>query len=198
VAEIDYFYFPNSPYCYLAGLGLEQVAARHGASIAYKPVELMRIFAETGTPQLKDRHESRKRYRLQDLARTARAVGLPINLQPPYFPANPVPASAAVIAAQNAGGGDLAGLAHRILRALWAEDRDIGDDAVVRDCLTAAGFAPDLADKGMLSAVETLQRNTDEALRRGVFGAPTYAVGEELFWGQDRLPILDAHLAEIG
>jgi 2-hydroxychromene-2-carboxylate isomerase len=196
VAEIDYYFFPNSPYCYLAGLRLEELAARHGAHIVYKPVELMRIFAETGTPQLKDRHESRRRYRLMDLARSARLAGLPINLQPPFFPANPVPASAAVIAAQKVGGGDVGRLAHGILHALWAEDRDIGDDAVIRDCLAAAGFEPDLADKGLLSAVETLQRNTDEALRRGVFGAPTYAVGNEIFWGQDRLPHLDALLGD--
>ena len=87
---------------------------------------------------------------------------------------------------------------HAFLRAVWAEDRDIAEDAVVRDCLAAAGFAPDLADRGMLQAVETLERNTDEALRRGVFGAPSYVVGDEVFWGQDRLPHLDAHLAALG
>ena len=82
-------------------------------------------------------------------------------------------------------------------RAVWAEDRDIAEDAVVRDCLAEAGFDPRLADKGMLSGVETLQRNTDEALRRGVFGAPSYVVGDEIFWGEDRLPHLDAHLAAL-
>ncbi len=193
---IDYFYFPISPYCYLAGLRLEEIAARHGAKITYKPVELMRIYAETGTRPLPERHESRKAYRLQDLARTARLTGLPINLQPPYYPANAVPASTALIAAAADGGGDLGQLAHAFCRAVWAEDRDIAEDAVIRDCLTSAGFDADLAGKGMLSGVETLQRNTDEAIRRGVFGAPFYAVGDALFWGQDRLPHLDAHLGE--
>jgi 2-hydroxychromene-2-carboxylate isomerase len=102
-----------------------------------------------------------------------------------------------VIAAQEAEGGDLAGLAHSFTRACWAEDRDVSDDAVVRECLAAAGFAPDLADRAMLSGVEALERNTDEALRRGVFGAPSYAVGDEVFWGQDRLAHLDAHLAGL-
>ncbi len=113
MAAIDYYLFPLSPFCYLAGFGLEEVAARQGASIAYKPVQLMRIFAETGTPQLKDRHVSRQRYRLQDIARVARAKGLPINLQPRYWPANPVPASTAIIAAQAAGGGNLGGAGAR-------------------------------------------------------------------------------------
>ena len=103
-----------------------------------------------------------------------------------------MPASAAIIAAQAAGGGDVGALAHAFLRAVWAEDRDIAEDAVVRDVLAQAGFDPALADRGLLTAVETLERNTDEALRRGVFGAPSYVVGEEIFWGQDRLPLLDA------
>ena len=198
MTTIDYYYFPLSPFAYLAGLKLETIATRHGAEIAYRPVELMRIFAETGTAPLAERHENRKAYRLRDLARVARFEGLPINLQPLYFPTNPVPASVALIAASKAGGGDLGQLAHGFLKAVWAEDRDIADDVVVRDCLTAAGFEAGIADKGMLSGVETLQRNTDEALRLGVFGAPTYAVGDELFWGQDRLPHLEAHLASLG
>ncbi|WP_299130235.1 2-hydroxychromene-2-carboxylate isomerase [uncultured Amaricoccus sp.] len=198
MARIDYFLFPLSPFSYLAGLKLEAIAARRGAEIAYRPVELFRIFAETGTAQVKDRHPSRQKYRLVDIARLARAEGLPVNLHPPFWPTNPVPASAAIIAAQEAGGGDLGELTHGLLRAVWAEDRDIADDAVVRDCLVAAGFAPELAGRGLLSAVETLQRNTDEALRRGVFGAPSYVVGDEIFWGQDRLDLLDAHLAELG
>lgn len=197
MVQIEYFYFPLSPYCYLAGLRLEEIAARHGATIAYRPVELMRIYAETGTRPLPERHESRKAYRLKDLARVARASGLPINTQPPFFPTNPVPASTALIAALHAGGGDVGQLAHGFGKAVWVEGRDIAEDTVVRDCLAAAGFDPELAGRGMLSGVEELQRNTDEAIRRGVFGAPFYAVGDELFWGQDRLPHLDAHLGDI-
>jgi 2-hydroxychromene-2-carboxylate isomerase len=146
---------------------------------------------------VKDRHVSRQRYRLQDLARLSRAAGLPINLQPRHWPTNAVPACAAIITAQGAGGGDTGRLLHALLRAVWAEDRDIAEDAVVRDCLAQAGFDPALADRGLLTAIETLQRNTDEALGRMVFGAPSYVVGDEVFWGQDRLALLDAHLAEL-
>jgi 2-hydroxychromene-2-carboxylate isomerase len=195
MADIDYYLFPLSPFSYLAGLRLEEVAAKHGASISYKPVQLMRIFAETGTPAPKDRHVSRQKYRLADIARVARMNGMPINLQPAHWPTNAVPASAAIIAAQAAGGGDVGGLVHGILRAVWAEERDIADDQVVRDVLAASGFDPGLADRGMLSGAETLERNTEEALQRMVFGVPSYVVGEEVFWGQDRLPHLDAHLA---
>ncbi len=195
MTAIDYYCFPLSPFSYFAGMRLEEIAARHGASVTYKPVELFRIFAETGTPLVKDRHESRRKYRLRDIARLGRETGLPVNPQPRHWPTNAVPACVAVITAQTAGGGDTGALLHGLLRAVWAEERDIAEDAVIRDCLAAAGFDPDLADRGMLTGVETLQRNTDEALARMVFGAPSYVVGDEVFWGQDRLAHLDAHLA---
>jgi 2-hydroxychromene-2-carboxylate isomerase len=198
MARIEYFLFPLSPFSYLAGLRLEEVAARHGVDIDYRPVQLFRIFKATGTALPKDRHVSRQRYRLQDIARVARMNAMPVNLQPAHWPTNPAPASAAIIAAQTAGGGDLGGLVHGFLRAVWAEDRDIAEDAVVRDVLNAHGFDPDLAGRDMLGTMETLERNTEEALRRMVFGAPSYVVGEEVFWGQDRLPHLDARLAALG
>jgi 2-hydroxychromene-2-carboxylate isomerase len=198
MTRIDYYLSPISPFAYLAVLRLEEIAARHGAAIDYKPIQLARVFAETGTPPLQDRHPSRRRYRLQDIARLARAGGLPVNPEPRHFPTNPVPAAAAIISAKAAGGGDLGALVHGFLRAVWAEERDIAEDEVVRDVLAGAGFDPALAAKGMLSAVETLERTTDEALRRGVFGAPSYVVGDEIFWGQDRLPLLEAHLAALG
>ena len=197
MAEIDYYCFPISPFSYLAGRRLEDVAGKHSASITYKPVELMRIFAETGTPPVKDRHPSRQTYRLREIERVAEAEGMPVNLQPHYFPTNPVPVSVAIIAAQEAGGGDVGELLRFFLRATWAEDRDVADDSVVREGLSSCGFDPDLADSGMLSGLETLQRNTEEALKRHVFGSPTYVIGEEVFWGQDRLPHLDAYLAKL-
>lgn len=195
MTQIDYYLFPLSPFSYLAGTRLEEIAAARGARIAYKPVQLFQIFEATGTPLPKDRHPSRQAYRLQDIARVARMTGMPLNLKPAHWPTNPAPASAAIINAQAVGGGDVGVLVHGFLRAVWAEDRDIAEDAVVRDILAGSGFAPDLADRNLMGAMEALQRNTDEALRRGVFGAPSYVVGEEVFWGQDRLPHLDALLA---
>jgi 2-hydroxychromene-2-carboxylate isomerase len=197
MAVIDYYLFPLSPFSYLAGLRLEEVAARHGARIDYKPVLLFTIFEQTGTPLPKDRHPNRQKYRLQDIARVARMNGMPVNLQPAHWPTNPVPACTAIIAAQEAGGGDVGRLVHALLRAVWAEDRDIAEDTVIAEALAEAGFDPAVAGKGMLSGVQTLERNTDEALARGVFGAPSYVVGDEVFWGQDRLQHLEAHLAAL-
>lgn len=197
MADIDYFLSPISSFSYLAGLDLEAIAARRAARIRYKPIDLLRVFRETGAPLPKDRHPSRQKYRLQDLARVARARGMPMNLAPAHWPTNAIPAAAAIASAEAAGTGDVGALVHAFLRAVWVEDRNIADDAVVRDVLAASGFDPSIADRGMLAAVETVERNTDEAIRLGVFGAPSYVVGEEVFWGQDRLALLDAHLAAM-
>jgi 2-hydroxychromene-2-carboxylate isomerase len=199
MATIDYYVFPLSPFSYLAGLRLEEIAARHVATITYKPFDLFRVFAEVGTQKPGERHPNKQRYRMQDIARVARMNNLPVNLRPAHWPTNPVPASAAIIAAQKAAGetgsGDVGRLVHAILRAVWAEDRDIADDAVLADALAEAGFDAALASRGLLSGVQTYERNTEAALAAGVFGSPTYVVGEEVFWGGDRLPHLDAHLA---
>jgi len=195
MAHIDYFMIPLSTFAYLAGNRLEQIAAKHGATISYKPFNLMQVFQVVGTPLVGARHPSRQAYRLQEMQRISKRMGLPINLQPAFFPPNPVPASCAIIAAQNAGGGDLAGLVQSLMRACWAEDKDIGDDAVIKACLDASGFDAGLADSGLLPGAETYNANTEEALQRGVFGSPCYLVGDEVFFGQDRLDYLDDYLA---
>lgn len=194
MTQIDYFFATMSPYCYLAGTRLEEIAARHGATVNYKPIAILALLPRTGGQVLAERHESRKAYRLQELRRQAAKWGMPLNLKPAFFPANPAPSCYAIIAAA-ATGGDVGALVHGFCRAVWAEDRDISDDAVVRDILSAHGFDPKLADSGMLSGAETYAANLEEAVTRGVFGTPTYLVGEEMFWGQDRLEDLDLHLA---
>lgn len=198
MAHIDYFTFPLSPFAYLAGLRLEEVAQAHGATITYKPFGLMAIFEKTGTLPVPQRHPSRQAHRLQEIARVAKFNDMPINLKPAHWPTNPVPAMSALIAAQDAGGGDLGGLCHSFLRACWTEEKDISDDSVIGALLEAHGFAASLTMSGMLSGSETIERNTNEALERGVFGAPTYLVDDQVFWGQDRLPHLAAYLAEKG
>tara|TARA_R110002094_G_scaffold61791_10_gene72303 strand:- start:829 stop:1425 length:597 start_codon:yes stop_codon:yes gene_type:complete len=195
MAQIDYFFATLSPYCYLAGQRLEEVAARHGATINYKPFDIVAAFARTGGTAPKDRHISRMEYRAQELPRQARKLDMPFNLKPAHWPTNGAPAAYAFIAAQNAGGGDLGALAHAITRAVWAEEKDIAQDDVIRACLTEAGFDPALADSGLLMGAETYARNLEEAVERGVFGAPFYIVGDARFWGQDRIADLDAHLA---
>ena len=193
--QIDYYFAPMSPFTYLAGAQLEDIAARHGAAIRYIPIDAPALFPRTGGQTLAERHASRKDYRMQELRRQARKRGMPLVLQPPYFPVNPAPASYAIIAASRATGGDLPGLVRGFLRAVWVEERNIADDEVVRDLLAKNGFDPAIADRDMLAAAEIYVANLEEAVARGVFGVPFYIVDQEKFWGQDRLDDLDLHLA---
>ncbi|MCV6584711.1 MAG: 2-hydroxychromene-2-carboxylate isomerase [Marinibacterium sp.] len=198
MAQLDYYFATLSPYTYLAGTRMEAVAARHGLTINYKPMDIIALFARTGGTAPPDRHISRQEYRVQELRRMSRRLGLPFNLKPAHWPTNGAPAAYACIAAARAGGGDMGALVHAITRSVWADDKDIAQDDVVRACLTEAGFDPALADSGLLQGAETYAANLEEAVSRGVFGAPFYITEDgERFWGQDRIDDLDAHLTEI-
>ena len=194
--KIEYYFSVISPYTYLAGERLSTIAVRHAAEIVYRPVDIVALFGRTGGVVPKERHISRRDYRLQELTRQARKNGAPINLQPAHWPTNQAPASYAFIAAKNNGGGQLDKLVQAFTRACWAEERNIADDAVIRDCLSDAGFDPDLANGGLLQGAEEYAANLEAAVDAGVFGAPFYIVdGDQRFWGQDRLDDLDAYLS---
>ena len=195
MAHIDYFFSTLSPFTYLNGTRVEEIAQKHGATVTYKPLDIMALFGRTGGIPPKDRHPNRQEYRLQDMRRRAARADLPLNLKPAHWPTNAAPSCYAIIAAQNAGGGDLGGLVHRFGAACWAQDRDIAQDEVIRDCLSASGFDPAIADAGLLAGAETFAANLEEAVSRGVFGAPFFIThDDERFWGQDRLDDLDAHM----
>lgn len=193
MAQVDYFFSVLSPYAYLVGDGLERIAQKHEARIAYKPVDFMALKARMGGGAP---HPARADYMAQDIARIAARLGMPLTPQPVHWPTNPAPAAYAIVAAQGAGGGDTGALVRALMRACWAEDRDVAEGDVVRDCLGQAGFDPALADSGLLQGAETYAANLEEAVARGVIGIPFYLTdGGAAFWGQDRLEDLDRHLA---
>lgn len=196
MAIIDYYLATSSPWCYLAGDRLEQIAKRQGASIRYRPLDPMQLFDRTGGTRPQDRHPNRLAYRAQELARWSRALDMP--LVPPLSPSvNVAPSSYAVIAAQEEGTGDIGALVQGFLRAHWAEGRNIADDETIRSILEAAGFDPAIADRGLLTGAEHYSRNLEQAVEAGVFGIPFYILREtdQRFWGQDRLDALDASLS---
>lgn len=199
MTNIDYYFSSVSPYTYLAGTRLEQIAKKHGAVINYMPLDIMALFARTGGTPPKDRHPARLEYRLQELRRQSAKAELSLTLQPAFFPTNMAPSSYAIIAAQNASGGDIGAFVHSLTAACWAQELDIADEAVIRDCLSGAGFDPELVNSGMLQGAETYARNLEDAVAAGAFGAPFYITGQgERFWGQDRLDDLDWHLQSTG
>lgn len=193
MAHIDYYFSVISPFTYLAGDGLEKIAASHDAMVTYMPFDIMKVFERNGGTPPGQRHESRQAYRLQELARISKLIDMPINLKPAHFPTNPAPASYAIVAAQAAGGGDVGALVRAVLTACWAEDKDIARDDIVAAALEQAGFDPGLATSGLMQGAEAYHANTEAAVANGVFGSPTYITDGQVFWGQDRLVHLDGH-----
>lgn len=196
--HIDYYLATISPNCYFAGTRPAEVAAKHGATITYKPLGIMDLFGRTGGTPPGQRHISRQEYRLIEIERTGADLGMPVNIKPAHWPTNPAPSSYAVIAAQAAGGGDVGALVAAITRACWAEEKNIAEDAVIKACLEEAGFDPSLADSGLLSGAEAYEANLEDAVNAGVFGAPFFITDDGArFWGQDRIDALDRHLAAL-
>ena len=193
---IDYYLNLISPWTYLGSARFEEMARRHGAEIRVKPVNYGVIFPRTGGLPLPKRAPERQAYRLMELKRWPAYLDIPLNLHPKHFPVPDGDAACMVIAAENSGGDPLR-LAHAFLRAVWVEDKDITDMATLAEIAQANGH-----DGERLTAAaqepETraaYEAQTEAAIARGVFGAPTYIYQDELFWGQDRLDFLDRALA---
>lgn len=193
--HIDYYFATISPFTYLSGTRPGDIAKKHGATITHKPLDIMGLFGRTGGTPPKDRHPNRQEYRLQDMIRRAKVVDAPLNPKPAFWPTNAAPSSYAIIAAQNTG-ADVGKLVHAFGAACWAEERDISQDVVIRDCLEKCGFDPALADKDMLTSADTFARNLEDAVLAGAFGAPFFITDkDQRFWGEDRIDDLEACLA---
>ena len=197
--HIDYFVSLNSPWTHLGAARLEAMVARHGATLRIYPVEFGTIFSASGGLPLPKRSPQRQAYRMQELGRWRDHLGIPIHLQPRFFPADEKLAARCVIAARETiGDGPAVALAHRVLTALWEQERDTGDREVLATLIGEVGL--DATSLLTLAAqerwAELRASDTQAALARGVFGAPSYVIGEEIFWGQDRLEFLDRRLAK--
>jgi 2-hydroxychromene-2-carboxylate isomerase len=187
---VTYYMTPQSPWTYLGHARLVALAQAQGAQVDIKPVDLGRIFSVSGGLPLAKRAPQRQAYRLLDLARTAAHAGLPINVQPAVFPVSPDAASKLIIAARTSLGADVAlELAGAIMRALWAEEKNIADEDTLAQVADLLGHDGRMLLKSAQTAgvQEQLDKNTDEAIAANVFGAPWYVVDGEGFWGQDRL-----------
>lgn len=194
---MDVYFSTISPYTYLALPRFRALAEAHALEVTWKPFDIVALYGRTGGTPPGERHPSRQAYRLADLARQANRAGMPINVEPAFFPTNPAPASYAIIAAQKAGGGNMFALVETVLASCWSEEKNIAEDEVVKTALDMAGFNPSLADSGLFTGAEVYGRNLEEAVQAGVFGAPSFVTEDgAVFWGQDRLDDLADHLAK--
>ncbi len=195
--HVDYYASLNSPWTHLGAARLEAIVARHGATLRIWPVDFSRIFPETGGLPLPKRAPARQAYRLVELQRWRDHLGISIQLRPRHFPANELPSACAVIAARETAGDAAAiRLAHRVLKALWEEEQDTGDPAVLAKLIQETDLDPAALTAQPDHWAARRQADSHTALARGVFGAPSYVVAGEVFWGQDRLDFLERQLAK--
>ena len=189
---IDYYLGMASPWSFLGGLRLAALADGAGAEVRVHPIKLGDVFSRTGGLPLPKRSPERQAYRLVELRRWRDYLGVPLVIPPRHFPpADDTLAAHATIAAQ-ATGADALALANAIGKALWQDDRDIADRAVVADAAVAAGLdlAALEATPAFAEAADPYAHSTEQAITHGVFGVPAYVYAGELFWGQDRLDFL--------
>jgi len=193
---IDYHCAPQSPWTYLGHARLMRIAADAGATVRLIPTDLGRVFPVSGGLPLGQRAPQRQAYRLVELARWRDHLGLPMNVQPRHFPVAGDDAARLIIAADMAHGTAAAlDLAGRVMAAVWAQERNIADAGTLAALVAEAGLPAALPALPRAPEVQArYDANTQSSITAGVFGAPSYVVEGEIFWGQDRLDFLQRRL----
>jgi 2-hydroxychromene-2-carboxylate isomerase len=184
---LEFFFDLGSPTTYLAYTQLPGICAETGSQLAYQPILLGGIFKATGNAS-PITIAAKGRYMLQDLARYAKRYGVPLKFNP-HFPINTLTLMRAVTGIQLRQPERFIDFIDCLFRALWVDGRNLGDPAVVAAVLAEHGFDPaQVLELAQDEAVkDALKHKTEEAIARGVFGAPSLFVGQQLFFGQDRL-----------
>lgn len=192
MSGVDFYFDFSSPFAYLGSEQIEAVAERAGAQLTWKPMFLGGVFKAVGTPMvpLFELSKQKQQYLAKDIQRWADWHEARFQW-PSRFPMNTIAALRLTLAS-----GNDPGLIHAIFRAYWADDTDINDPSVLRGCLEFAGLDASLLERTADPVVkEELKTATSDAVEAGVFGAPTCVVGEQLFWGQDRLGFVERALS---
>jgi 2-hydroxychromene-2-carboxylate isomerase len=191
---IEYFIAPQSPYCYFGHARLAEIAKKHGAQVQMKPMDLGgKVFPVSGGLPVAQRPAQRLSYRLVELKRWAEHLNIPFNIAPKYFPVSGDTAAKMMIAAPSETAAF--SFAGAVLKAVWADELNIADDAVLVSLANQCG----LDGAAMLQSAPSMQAKYDsfsqQAIDAKVFGAPWFVLNGEPFWGQDRLDFLDRALA---
>ncbi len=180
-----------SPWAYIGHAELQGLAAKHGLKVDYRPVALSQVFPESGGLPLAKRHPARQKYRIVELQRWREKRGLHFHLHPKFWPFDPAPGDRIICAMASAGvdPGKFIGAA---FAGIFEQERDLADKAVIAAILSESGYEPHWRERGESGEAEIqYQRNLALALQSGVFGSPSYVLDGEVFWGQDRLELLD-------
>lgn len=188
---ITYYCALISPFTYLGQPRVMELADK-GVEIIYKPIDILKVFGALGTLPPVKRHDSLKKYRAAELKRWSAHFGMELNMMPKHFPTPTDLAGAMVITARDQG-ADVGPLVMNMLKGVWTEEADLKDGPT----LVAMADAASLDGAALLAVAETPEArakfaaSTDEAIEAGVFGSPTFIVDGEMFWGQDRIGLVE-------
>jgi carboxymethylenebutenolidase len=194
---VDYYFAPQSPWAYLGHQRLADIVRRTGATVRVRPIDLGgKVFPISGGLPLGQRAPQRQAYRLVELQRFGQHLNVPLNLKPRYFPVAGDDAARLIIAADLAhGAADAMAITGAILTACWAQERNMADEKVLAELLQEHHLAASLLAQSHSQAVQVrYETYTQAAIEAGVFGAPSYVVDGEIFWGQDRLDFVERAL----
>ena len=184
--QIDFYFDLVSPYSYIASMLIEDVARRGNTKVSWKPFLLGGVFKAVGTTDPPGLHPTKKPYLLKDLQRLSVYLKIPIKM-PPDFPVRTVLAMRTLCGFNV---DEIPQAAQTLYKAYWVNNQDIADPEVV-----ASLVGRDAVERaGMQEIKDALFQSTEEAVQRGAFGAPTFFVKDEMFFGHDRLPLLELHL----
>jgi len=194
--KIEYYYGIPSPFTYLGSAKLQSIAKKYNAEIIEKPCDLVGgIFVKTGGIPVPQRSPQRQKYRLDEIKRWSEFLHIQINIKPKFFPPRDPHIPAKFTIAANLLGTKII-FGHELLKQLWSEEKDISDEKNIEK--VSNNLKINFKELSKLAKSEKVSKiysnNTEEAVEKNVFGAPTYIFNNELFWGQDRLEFLERAL----
>jgi 2-hydroxychromene-2-carboxylate isomerase len=197
---IDYYFAPQSPWTYLGHDRFVAMARAASATVRVLPADLGAVFSVSGGLPLGKRAPQRQAYRLVELRRFSQHLGLPMIIQPQYFPVAADDAARLIIAVDQHDGADAAlALCGAVFRACWEQQRNMADAPTLAALLAECGLPAQRLDGSRGADVQArYEANTRQAIDVGVFGAPSYVIDGEIFWGQDRLDFVERHLKNQG
>ena len=196
--SVDYYFAPQSPWAYLGHQRFHNILKKSGASVRVMPFDLGgKVFPISGGLPLGQRAPQRQAYRLTELARFSKWLGAPLHLKPTFFPVSGDDAAKLIIAVDMAVGADAAmNISGAILSAVWSQQRNIADEKTLAELLHEQHLPAACLEQTYSQAVhERYESYTQMAIDAGVFGAPSYVLDGEIFWGQDRLDFVERALA---
>jgi 2-hydroxychromene-2-carboxylate isomerase len=196
--SVDYYFAPQSPWAYLGHQRFQTILQKSGASVHVMPIDLGgKVFPISGGLPLGQRAPQRQAYRLTELARFSKWLGAPLHLKPTFFPVSGDDAAKLIIAVDMAQGANAAmAISGAILSAVWSQQRNIADEKTLVELLKEQNLPASCLEQAYSQATqERYETYTQMAIDAGVFGAPSYVVNGEIFWGQDRLDFVERVLA---